>query len=516
MTIRRIYEKILQALGLTLPPQASNPGAGQTLWVNSGDANKLYFGASEVGGGGSFSGQRRFETDTISPDVAISSATFATVASVTITNGTGADTTLEAVMNAEATVAGAMIWEARIIENARILVTRQYNSILTKTISFVDTAAPLASNTYELQVRRVSGTPSLQFYAADGSYVSAELYEETVSTGKIPLTSDTTFYIATTGNDSTGDGTVGFPWASLAGAIDNIDAGYDISPRIIVTISVAAGTYTLNNEVKIIHPWAPQLEIIGPDDFTTTFQCVGSFPDDNMIRVDGVTLRKFEGITLDDDNEQKFCMRVANGGIEFVDNASFISDSIFGAFYIEDGSTVVFTGGQVNITCTDTSVISRYGALTISRGSTAICHSIVALNVTANQSVSVGIMVRESSVFSRESGQLSVTVGSSSVAVYLSQNSTFYAEPNNSSVFNGGANSDAFRARYGCKITLQPGALTLNTFNAAYAAQANSQIYVEGNVTYNSVTSRSNIATTTVATSDPNFDEAGSYVYDLT
>ena len=36
---------------LTLLTNATNPNGSKTLWVNSADANKLYFGANEVGGG---------------------------------------------------------------------------------------------------------------------------------------------------------------------------------------------------------------------------------------------------------------------------------------------------------------------------------------------------------------------------------------------------------------------------------------------------------------------------------
>lgn len=46
---------LIDPTGLELTPQASNPGGitTNTLWINSSDSNKLYFGSSEVGGGGS-------------------------------------------------------------------------------------------------------------------------------------------------------------------------------------------------------------------------------------------------------------------------------------------------------------------------------------------------------------------------------------------------------------------------------------------------------------------------------
>jgi len=45
---------LIDPTGLELTPQGSNPGnvAANTLWLNSGDSNKLYHGSSEVGGGG--------------------------------------------------------------------------------------------------------------------------------------------------------------------------------------------------------------------------------------------------------------------------------------------------------------------------------------------------------------------------------------------------------------------------------------------------------------------------------
>ncbi len=45
---------LIDPTGLELTPQGSNPGgvAANTLWLNSGDSNKLYYGGNEVGGTG--------------------------------------------------------------------------------------------------------------------------------------------------------------------------------------------------------------------------------------------------------------------------------------------------------------------------------------------------------------------------------------------------------------------------------------------------------------------------------
>jgi hypothetical protein len=58
ITGKLTVDGLIDPTGLALTPVAANPGGvlgASTLWVNSGDSNKLYFGAAEVGGGGSTS-----------------------------------------------------------------------------------------------------------------------------------------------------------------------------------------------------------------------------------------------------------------------------------------------------------------------------------------------------------------------------------------------------------------------------------------------------------------------------
>lgn len=57
------------------------------------------------------------------------------------------------------------------------------------------------------------------------------------------LTVATTFYVATTGSDTTGTGAVGAPWLTIQKAIDTLYSSYDLGNNA-VTISVADGTYT--------------------------------------------------------------------------------------------------------------------------------------------------------------------------------------------------------------------------------------------------------------------------------
>jgi hypothetical protein len=68
--------------------------------------------------------------------------------------------------------------------------------------------------------------------------------------GRIRLSADTTFYVSTTGNDSTGTGlTVGSPWLTIQHALDVIQKSYDIAGWT-ATIQLADGTYTAGGTIN--------------------------------------------------------------------------------------------------------------------------------------------------------------------------------------------------------------------------------------------------------------------------
>lgn len=77
-------------------------------------------------------------------------------------------------------------------------------------------------------------------------------------TSRNSLTVPTTFYVATTGNCTTGDGTVGNPWATPICAYQHIQQNYDLDGQA-VTIQIADGTYTSTNQIvgKIVGEAGP-------------------------------------------------------------------------------------------------------------------------------------------------------------------------------------------------------------------------------------------------------------------
>lgn len=76
------------------------------------------------------------------------------------------------------------------------------------------------------------------------------------------ITSDQTIYVATTGDDVTGDGTVGTPYATIAKALETLDARA-IAADATVTISIADGTYNTSASINVNHPNGDRIQIIG-------------------------------------------------------------------------------------------------------------------------------------------------------------------------------------------------------------------------------------------------------------
>lgn len=76
------------------------------------------------------------------------------------------------------------------------------------------------------------------------------------------IAEDTTLYIATTGNDTTGDGSSGTPWLTPQKALSYL-ADYWIPDDVTVTIQLADGTYALAAQIDIEHPCGARISIVG-------------------------------------------------------------------------------------------------------------------------------------------------------------------------------------------------------------------------------------------------------------
>ncbi|WP_428562077.1 MAG: hypothetical protein ACP59X_20460 [Solidesulfovibrio sp. DCME] len=86
---------------------------------------------------------------------------------------------------------------------------------------------------------------------------------------RLRISTNTTICVATTGSDTTGDGSAGAPYASIAKALSSI-AAKAIDDGVVVTIQCADGTYTINSTVLLGHPDLDKIQILGNISAETT------------------------------------------------------------------------------------------------------------------------------------------------------------------------------------------------------------------------------------------------------
>jgi len=111
------------------------------------------------------------------------------------------------------------------------------------------------------------------------------------------ISTDTTIYVADTGDDVTGDGTSGDPYYSIEKAMEHLN-DYIIVGDTIVTVDVADGTYTALSSVDITHAQAHKIEIVGntttPSNVDLTFTA-----SEYGFKIDGSTrLKLLSGLKI--------------------------------------------------------------------------------------------------------------------------------------------------------------------------------------------------------------------------
>ena len=82
------------------------------------------------------------------------------------------------------------------------------------------------------------------------------------------LNTNVSYYVATTGNDSTGDGSSSNPWATIGKALTVVN-GFYISPNGSVTIYLGNGTFTASAGYTVNHPNGDRIFITGTNTYTT-------------------------------------------------------------------------------------------------------------------------------------------------------------------------------------------------------------------------------------------------------
>ena len=89
------------------------------------------------------------------------------------------------------------------------------------------------------------------------------------------IDSDTTIYLETTGNDTTGDGSSGDPWLTLSKALSYL-ADKSIATDATVTIQFGDGTYTRTATDTVNHPNGDRINIVGENTYDISMTSVQS------------------------------------------------------------------------------------------------------------------------------------------------------------------------------------------------------------------------------------------------
>lgn len=109
------------------------------------------------------------------------------------------------------------------------------------------------------------------------------------------LTTSTTYYIATTGNDSTGNGTSGNPWLTIQHAVGYLQQNIDLGGQS-VTISVADGTYAAG--ATIFQPFTGSGNVTIQGDVSTPANCIISTTSQAPFTIANKAIVSIEGFKL--------------------------------------------------------------------------------------------------------------------------------------------------------------------------------------------------------------------------
>ena len=113
----------------------------------------------------------------------------------------------------------------------------------------------------ELPVKSTTVNLTADIFAVVSGGVTEQVPANLIPFTKI-LTANTSIYIATTGNDSTGDGSVGLPYLTPHKAYEHLQ-DYFLGAGVIATIQCAAGTYTIASTLIPYHPQGSQVLLKG-------------------------------------------------------------------------------------------------------------------------------------------------------------------------------------------------------------------------------------------------------------
>lgn len=136
---------------------------------------------------------------------------------------------------------------------------------------------------------------------------------------RVRLLANTTYYVATTGNDTTGNGTSGSPWATLQHAANYIQQNID-SGGFAINVAVAAGSYAAGATVSGSLVGGGTLTFTG--DPVTPSNVVIASSGNNFEAVNGAAFT-VNGFELTNSGSSGSCLNAAYGGVINFENINF-------------------------------------------------------------------------------------------------------------------------------------------------------------------------------------------------
>lgn len=120
-----------------------------------------------------------------------------------------------------------------------------------------------------------------------------------LGTAKPRLSGNTDFYVATSGNDTTGDGSSGAPWATVQKAIDTLTGKYDFA-GFTGTVNVANGTYpAFQNSLPVDGKLIISGNVSSPSSviISSSGDCISSF-NSSVFSIRGLKMVSSGGLCL--------------------------------------------------------------------------------------------------------------------------------------------------------------------------------------------------------------------------
>ena len=197
------------------------------------------------------------------------------------------------------------------------------------------------------------------------------------------ITTNATYYVATTGNDTTGNGSLATPWATPHKAMEYLSA-FVIKQGVAVTVSVADGSYTFTTPLNLNHPNGSQIFINGGT--TTGTRPTTTLTGGNAVGNTGATLAAND-LLLNAYYNTKWQFNGVNGLVSNTGGGVTVNTVLIRGNASVNGSGVLASGSGGSITLGNTVAVNNFGNVGIAAD---FGGSVLGISVTVTNSGFVG------------------------------------------------------------------------------------------------------------------------------